>query len=234
MADVKDFIDNDSPLIQRFKELAPGTFRHCSNVAQLCEPIAKELGLNIDNLIVAAMLHDIGKTFNPEAFIENTVDKNMHDGLDPAISYQLISRHISDSVLKLVQHGVPLDVVRIVSEHHGNGIMKVIYGKALEKNADIVPDHYRYKSNKPSSAESCVLMICDVIESAARAMHNANKLTDCKAVIDKLIESIIVDTQIDILSLGQLRVIKKILISEIANVYHKRIDYEETDKVKAK
>ncbi|MBV5347774.1 HDIG domain-containing protein, partial [bacterium] len=228
MADIKEYIDNDSPLIQRFKEVAPGTYRHCNNVAQLCIPIAKELGLHVDNLMVAATLHDVGKMFYPEAFIENTVDdKNMHDALEPTISYQLISRHVSDSVLKLIQYNVPSEIIKIASEHHGNSIMKAIYNKAVEKNANVVPEHYRYKSSRPSSPESCVLMICDVVESACRASHNAGKLKDPKIVIEKLINTLTDEEQIDILSLGQLRVIKKIVSAEIINIYHKRVDYDE-------
>ena len=226
--DIKDYIDNDSILIQRFKEVTPGTYRHCQNVAQLCEPVAKELDLAVDQLIVAATIHDVGKMINPEMFIENmTGDTNIHDTLEPAISYQLISRHISDSVLKLVQYNFPTDVMKIVSEHHGNGILKSIYNKAVEKNTNIVPDHYRYKSLKPSSPEACVLMICDVVESACRALHNGGKLKDSKITVEKLINNLIEDEQIDILSLGQLRIIKKIVAAEVANIYHKRIDYDD-------
>jgi membrane-associated HD superfamily phosphohydrolase len=72
-------------------------------------------------------------------------------------------------------------------------------------------------------------MCCDVVESACRALSNSGKLKDYKATVDKLINGLIEDEQLDILSLGQLRVIKRILTSEISNIYHKRIDYEEND-----
>jgi putative nucleotidyltransferase with HDIG domain len=233
--DIKDFIDNDSTLIQRFKEVAPGTYRHCQNVAQLCEPIAKELDFDDSTLVVAATLHDIGKMFYPEAFIENMIsEKNLHDSLAPCISYQIISRHVSDSVLKLIQFNLPIEVVKVVSEHHGNSVIKAIYSKAVDEFEGVIADHYRYKTSKPSSPESCVLMICDTIESACRALHNSGKLKDHKIVIEKLINGLIEDEQIDILSLGQLRLIKKILASEIANTYHKRLDYDEQGMEKIK
>lgn len=233
--DIKDFIDNDSLLLQRFKETAPGTYRHCQNVSQLCEPIAKELDFSVDILVVAATLHDVGKMFYPEAFIENmVVDKNIHDDLAPNISFQIISRHVSDSVLRLVQSNLPIEVVKIVSEHHGNSVLKSIYNKALDKFDGVVADHYRYKTCKPSSPESCVLMICDTVESACRALHNGGKLKEPKIVIEKLINNLIDDEQIDILSLGQLRIIKKILASEIANTYHKRLDYDDDPSIEKK
>ena len=58
-------------------------------------------------------------------------------------------------------------------------------------------------------------------------LYNSGKLKDYKATVDKLINGLIEDEQLDILSLGQLRIIKRILTSEISNIYHKRIDYEE-------
>ena len=144
------------------------------------------------------------------------------------VSFQFISRHLSDSVFKLVQLNAPIDVIKIVSEHHGNSTIKSIYAKAKEMyKGSSVEDHYKYRSTKPTSLESCVLMCCDIVESACRALNNSGKLKDYKATVDKLINGLIEDEQLDILSLGQLRIIKRILTSEISNIYHKRIDYEE-------
>ncbi len=227
--DTKEFLLSSVHVLDRFKEIAPGTFRHCQNVAQLCEPLSKELDLNTDALILAATLHDIGKCLNPDNFIENQSNGiNPHDKLDPQVSFQFISRHLSDSVLKLIQLDVPQEVIKIVSEHHGNSTIKSIYLKAKELyEGVIVEDHFKYRSSKPTSVESCILMCCDVVESACRALANGGKLNDYKATIDRLINGMIEDEQLDILSLGQLRVIRKILTSEISNIYHKRLDYEE-------
>lgn len=232
--DIKEFLVSNVHVLDRFKELAPGSFRHCQNVAQLCEPLAKELDLNNDALILAATLHDIGKCLNPDNFIENqTTGVNIHDKLDPVVSFQLISRHLSDSVLKLIQLNVPPEVIKIVSEHHGNSTIKSIYIKAKELyNGALVEDHYKYRSSKPTSVESCVLMCCDVVESACRALSNGGKLKDYKNTVDKLVGGLIEEEQLDILSLGQLRGIKRILTSEITNIYHKRIDYEESETEK--
>ena len=234
--DTKEFLTINEHVLDRFKEIAPGTFRHCQNVAQLCDPLAKELGLKSDDLVLAATLHDIGKCIGPDNFIENQIaGVNAHDKLDPVVSFQLISRHLSDSVLKLVQLDVAPSVIKIVSEHHGNSTIKSIWIKAKEvyKGADI-EDHYKYRSVKPTSVESCVLMCCDVVESACRALANNGKLKEYKVTIDKLIGCLIEDEQLDILSLGQLRIIKKILTSEISNIYHKRLDYDEEEEKQIK
>ena len=226
--ELKEIINTNNPLMERFKETAPGTYKHCLAVADLCESVGRELELNTEYLVVAAILHDVGKCNNPNFFFENLGDdKNPHDELDPKISQQLISRHVADSVLKLVQLDVPKEILRIISEHHGDTIVRSIYNKAKEVyNGSTVEDHYRYKSLKPSMVSSAVLMCADVVESACRSLHNNNKLEEHKIIVDRLINNLMEDEQLDILKIGELRIIKKVLISEVKDIYHKRLDYE--------
>jgi len=191
-------------ILERFKEHAPGTYSHCQQVSLLCETISKELNLDTEALVLAATVHDIGKCFNPSYFIENVGDgENPHDKLEPQISFQIISRHVSDSVLRLVQLNVPEKVIHIVSEHHGNTAVKSILVKAKEKyNGATVEDHYRYKSNAPSTVEAATLMCVDVVESAVRSLHNNGKLDNPKEIITKVLDNLIEDKQLDILKLG--------------------------------
>ena len=226
---IKGILKGDDPILDTFKGVAPGSDRHCVNVALLCEAICKDVGdVNDDNLVVAARLHDIGKCINPLYFSENQDQTNIHDDLEPTISYQYISRHIADGVLKLIQLGIPTDIIKIVSEHHGDSVIGAIYNKAKKKKKPTSQneDFFRYKSCKPSSKESCILMICDVVESATRALYNAGKLDDAKSIIESLINKMVDDEQLDILTLGHIRVIKKVLLKETDSIYHKRVDYE--------
>ncbi len=228
--ELKVILSNDSPLMDKFKEFAPGTFRHCQNVSSICESIASELEINTESLIIAAKLHDIGKVNNPAYFSENQPnDSNPHDDLDPIVSYQYISRHVADSCLKLIQiPEIPRDVITIISEHHGDSVLGSIYNKAKKiYNGSTVEDHYRYKNRKPTMIESAILMICDVVESACRSLHNNGKLDDHKGTIDMLVNSMMDDEQLDILTIGHLRVIRKVLYKEIESTFHKRVDYSD-------
>lgn len=232
MANIMKFIDGSSAVMERFKEVAPGTYRHCINVGQLCESVAKELHLDVEVMQVAGTLHDIGKCNNPMWFSENQEpDKNPHDDAEPQTSYQMISRHVADSVLKLVQMGVPTNIIHIVSEHHGDSVIGAIYGKAKAKyNGDTIEDHYRYKSCKPSTPESCVLMLCDITEATCRSLHNNDKLDSTRETIDVIINKCTDDEQLDILTIGDVRVIKRILNKEIDSYFHKRVDYDDEAK----
>lgn len=229
MANIMKYIDGSSPAMERFKEVAPGTYRHCVNVGQLCESVAKETGLDPEIMLVSGTLHDIGKCHNAGWYSENQEpDKNPHDDVEPMVSYQIITRHVGDSVMKLVQMGVPTNIVHIISEHHGDSVVKSIYNKAKAKyNGDTIEDHYRYRGCKPSTAESCVLMICDVVEATCRSMHNNDKLESSRKTIDKIVNDLIDDEQLDVLAIGDVRVIKKVLYKEIDSFFHKRVDYDE-------
>lgn len=227
---VKGILKGDSPILDQFKDVASGTDRHCLNVSILCKAICQVLeGIDEDNLIVSARLHDIGKCFNPNYFTENQDQDNIHDEIETQVSYQYISRHVSDGVLKLIQLNAPQEIIRIVSEHHGDSVLPAIYKKAKSINKDIDKDKYRYKSCKPSSQESCILMICDVVESATRSMSNAGKLDNIKGSVDELINKMIDDEQLDILTLGQLRLIKKVLIKETKAIFHNRVEYDDVE-----
>jgi putative nucleotidyltransferase with HDIG domain len=231
--DIDSILKGDDPILETFKGIAPGSDRHCINVSLLCEAVCKVIdNINVNNLIAAARVHDIGKCNNPSYFSENQDETNIHDELDPLVSYQYISRHVADGVLKLVQLEIPCEIIKIVSEHHGDSVISAIYSKAKtsrKKGKGSDPEFYRYKSSKPTSIESCILMICDVVESATRSLYNAGKLDDAKSIIDNLINKLIDDEQIDILTLGHIRVIKKILLKEVESIYHKRVDYEDEE-----
>ena len=223
--DIKHLLDPKFHLLEIFREKAPGTFRHSRNVAMFCESVALALNLDVDILNVAGMYHDIGKMNYPEAFSENQDTENLHDKLDPELSYLIITRHVGDSLIYLLQiPEIPRCILEIVSQHHGNTVLRYFAKKANSK----MTDNYRYKCRRPSCIESAVLMICDCIEASARALASNGELENAEDRI-KLVETSIKrlseDKQIDDIKIGQLRVIKSVLIKELGNIYHKREIY---------
>ena len=131
MTDIKKFLDPSFPLFDKFREIAPGTLRHCQNVANLCESVAIELGLDVDVMKLSALFHDVGKINNPKFFTENqNGEGNPHDDLDPFVSHAIITRHVGDSILILLQfEDFPREVLEIISQNHGNTVLKIIANK---------------------------------------------------------------------------------------------------------
>ncbi len=224
-SNLKKYLEPDYPLLVTFKSVAPGTYRHSLNVANLCEAVAEELKLDVTLIKVCAMYHDIGKMWYPKYFSENQEsDHNPHDDLDPQISFQLIAKHVSDTCAILVSEtDIPNEVIKIVSQHHGNTVLNGIFIKSESKNKDI----FRYKTKIPDNEYSSILMIADSVEATARSQADKMGSPDCriecvKSTIDRLRE----DMQLDEMKVGVLRQIQAKLIRELDTIYHKRIDYD--------
>jgi len=225
--ELKEILDSKFSLLDKFRELAPGTFRHSQNVASLCESIALDLNLDVDLMKAAGTYHDIGKMLCPDHYSENQNEENLHDKLDPHISYHLITRHVGDTVLTLLQFPEFEEKIRlmeIVSQHHGSTILRFFYKKSKNK----VEDSYRYKSMPPQSIEAAVLMICDSVEATARALDSTGELEETKdrrAVVNTTVDRLMQDYQLDDIKIGDLRKIKSVLYKELENMYHKREPY---------
>ena len=223
--DMKKLLDPKFSILEKFRETAPGTYKHCQNVADLCESISLELNLNTTKMNIAGVYHDIGKIVNPLYFSENQNGKNVHDDLEPEVSYQYITRHVGDTVLVLLQiPNFPREIIEIISQHHGNTVLRYFFDKSKSE----VDDHYRYRCQSPKTVEAAVLMICDSVEATSKALSNnggLNNVEDRKKVVNTTVERLAKDEQLDNLTYGQGRVIKNVLYKELGNIYHKREVY---------
>jgi len=222
----KKFLDISYPLLDKFREIAPGTFKHSQNVANMCETAALELNLNIDLIKASALYHDIGKMNNPLYFAENQNGETPHDKLEPQLSYQIITRHVGDSIIYLLQiPDLPREVIDIVSQHHGDTVLQAFWNK----DKKTPEDKYRYRCSKPVSSEALILMLCDSIEATTRAMYN-NGEGDKNFILESIngtISRLMDDQQLDNMRIGTLNTTKKILIKELESIYHKRVSYND-------
>lgn len=224
---LKDLLETSYPLLQKFRELCPGTYKHSQAVASMVEGIAIDLDLDVTFMKVAATFHDIGKIINPICFTENQLDdENLHDKMDPKISYQLITRHVSDTAFILLHDGnFPEDLIRIATQHHGTSVMKYFF----KKSGSDVEDHYRYKGSRPTCVEAAVLMICDCLEARSRSESQKRQSEfNPTIVIEDTINDLLSDGQLDevYMKLGDLQKIKDSLGKEMQGTYQKRVDYK--------
>lgn len=218
-------LDSKYPLLQEFRDLCPGTFKHSQALVSMIEGVSISLELDEDVMKVAAMYHDVGKMFSPKYFSENQLKDNPHDDLSPEMSYQIITRHVSDSVAVLINNDdFPREVIQIISQHHGTTILKYFFEKSNKEKEST----FRYKTTRPSSIESMVLMVCDAIEAMSRSLAQAGKF-DPNRVINDTLQRLIDDGQLDdvTMKLGDLKKIKSALAKELEGVYQKRVDYDE-------
>lgn len=223
-----DLSDQNSPVLRKLLLTASGTYQHSLMVSQLAETACKEIGANSLLARVAALYHDIGKMEHPEYFTENNIDsQNRHTDLNPSLSVSIIKSHLRLSVEKAHQMHLPSDIIRIVSEHHGNSVMTFFYQKAKESNPAVNEDDFRYDGNCPTSKESAVVMLADVVEAACKSLEKPTPQT-LEKFIQQLINGKIEAHQLDecALTYGEMTKIRDSFVSILAAYYHGRIKYQ--------
>lgn len=229
------FMDEDFELLKRFKEEAPGSYKHSKNVMEICSSIAIELGFEkekADVLKVASMFHDIGKIINGRKtsiwFTENQGEDNPHDNIDPELSYQIISRHLSDGLVLLLRYDFPVEILKVISQHHGNAVVQYFFMKAKAKDED--KDKFRYPGPSTSDPLASILLVVDKVEAAAKSLYASGKLGDANgrdALVDDCFDTLVSDNQLDFMTYKVGKIIKKVLKQTLSMEYHDRESYED-------
>lgn len=230
--DLNIFLDSSFSLIKKLREDCPGTFKHSQYLSSITDSVCTALGIDPLKLRVASMLHDVGKIINPKIFSENQMadDIDPHESMDPIISSQLITRHVSDSVALLINiPNFPRSIIEIISQHHGNSLCRYFFNKAGGESED----RFRYNLTRPNSIESAILMICDIIESTSKSKLQTNQF-DINDIIKSTFDNLDSDNQIDDVTLryGNLGIIKQTLAKELEGLPQKRHDYDIIKKEK--
>ncbi len=224
-----DLLDRNHPALQVLEEKAPGTFNHSMLVGSLAGRAARAIGADPLLAQAAAWYHDLGKTENPQYFVENQLGYNPHDEMDPADSVAIIREHVPDGLDLAKQYRIPDDVADGIRMHHGTSLIRYFYHKALKQNPDIDPEIFRHHGEKPTRREMAIVMISDATEAAARAYAQSEQPTEIglAKLVDSIVSEKLDDGQFDncALTFGELTVIKAEVVSALAGYYHARVEY---------
>ncbi len=230
-----ELTDFNSPLLRELAKSTPGTFTHSMTIGNMVEAAAEEIGANPILARVGAYYHDIGKTLNPEAFIENqTHNENIHDKLDPRESARIIIDHVRNGIKLAEEHRLPKEIIDFIPMHHGTMVVTYFYEKAKqlygEDKVDI--NDFRYPGPKPNSKETALLMLADACESAVRSMDEADE-EKIENMVTNLIKSRVNDGQLDDspITISDISKIKETFIKILISQHHKRIRYPKQDEM---
>jgi putative nucleotidyltransferase with HDIG domain len=206
-------------------------------VGHLAENAAK--AIDADSLLVkvAALYHDLGKIKRPEYFYENQADlENIHDRLNPSMSRNIISSHIKDGLEMAEKAKIPRKVLSIISQHHGNSIIKYFYKKQKDREnngnnySNGLKEHFRYPARRPQSKEAAILMLADSTEAAVRSIDDisAKKI---EQMVNDIFEDKLKDGQLNEtnITLKEIDKVRKSLIDGLISIYHSRLSYAESD-----
>lgn len=219
-------------LLRELMTNAPGTYNHSVVAANLAESAAEAIGADPLLARVGAYYHDIGKMKRPFFFIENQIDINEHDKINPNLSCLIITAHVKEGVELAKEHRLPPEIIDIIREHHGTTLVTYFYHRAKEKVVKdrISEDDFRYSGVRPRSKEAALVMLADSVEAAARTMSKPS-LNRLEQLIRKIVQGKLNDGQLDEsdLTLADLEKIIKAFSQTIASVYHYRIEYPKTE-----
>lgn len=228
--EIGDFLLNiENPLLTAYKEKAPGSFKHSEEVAAVCDKIGRELKLDTNILRILGLYHDIGKMWYPEYYCENQPkNSNIHDSLNPVISAHYIISHVANSIAILTTQisDIPIEIVRCISMHHGNRLLKSIYNKFNDEEKQLHGvTRFKYPYSTPDNIYAITLMISDSVEATLKGLRAAGKVDEnnINDIITNIISELTKEEQIDELTIKQSRIITDVLISEYNAVNHKRV-----------
>jgi len=228
--------DMSMPIFKRMITLAPGTYGHSMSVANLAESAARDIGADALLARVGAYYHDIGKIDQPEYFIENQKGDNKHDDLKPSLSVAVIKSHVKIGIERAKEMGLPPEIIDIIAQHHGSGVINYFYIEAVKKELDskrISREDYSYNGVPPQSKEAGIVMLADSVEAASRVLK---KPTISK--LDKYIWGIILEKVESgqmmncSLTFKDLVSIKNSFIQILAGHFHSRIEYPKLEEGK--
>jgi hypothetical protein len=218
-------------LLRRLLLETPGTYHHSVMVGNLAERAAETIGADPLLARVAAYYHDIGKMKNPLAFIENQAGAhNIHDDLNAETSARIIAGHIRDGIDLGYEHGLPVQVIGFIPQHHGTSVMTYFHGKALRESGgreDAVDERiYRYPGPKPQSREAAILMLADGVEASVRSLDEKDE-ESIRGMVDRIVDGRVEDGQLDEadLTLRDISQIKEAFVGQLLGMYHSRIKY---------
>ncbi len=230
--------DFNNPLLRELSVKTPGTFNHSMVIGTMVEEAASLIGANPLLSRVGAYYHDIGKTYYPEAFVENQINsENIHDKLPPEESVKIIMAHVTKGIEFASDFGLPQELIDFIPMHHGTLVVGFFYDKAkkLYGEEKVNEDDYRYSGPKPNTKETALLMLADACESAVRSMNDIEP-QKVENLVSNLIDYRLRNGQLDNseLTFKDIRIIKDAFVKILLNQHHKRIRYPNQDEIENK
>ena len=220
--------DTNNKLLRDLAHKAPGTFQHSLQVMNMADAAARSIDANVLLVRAGALYHDIGKTGNPQCFIENeTLGAHYHSGLSPRESAKEIIRHVSEGMALADKYKLPDVIKDFILTHHGTTCTAYFYNKYLNDGGDPADvEDFFYKGKKPTTKEQIVIMLCDTLEAASRSLKDYSPESLAK-LVDRIVDSKMNDGQFEDadISLKEINVVSRVLKEYLQQVYHARVAY---------
>lgn len=220
--------NTNNEILRQMSEVAPGTFNHSIQVANLAGEIANKIGAKAQLVRTGALYHDIGKLSNPIYYTENQSGINPHETLTDIESAQIIISHVTEGMRMADKYNLPSVIRDFIATHHGQGKAKYFFIKYKNEHPDEPVDEllFTYPGPNPFTREQAILMMADTVEAASRSLTDYSE-----ASIRNLVERLI-DTQVTEgyfrecpITFRDIQYAKTVLIEKLKTLYHTRVSY---------
>ena len=228
--------DPTRPLLQLLAREAAGTYNHSLVLGTLAEAACARIGASGLLAQVGALYHDVGKIYRAAYFTENQAGSiSRHDNLAPTMSLLIILGHVKDGLEMARQYRLPKVLHQFIAEHHGTTVVRYFHRIATEKqplvssgrhDREVSESDFRYSGPRPRTRESAVLMLCDGVEGAVRALEEPSpgriESTVHGVITDRLNDGQFDDCDI---TLREIRLVEESLVKSLCGIYHGRVSY---------
>ena len=225
--------DMNKELLRRMSEVAPGTFNHSIQVANLAGEIAQKIGAKSQLVRTGALYHDIGKILNPIYFTENQSGVNPHESMTYIDSAQMIISHVTEGIKLADKYNLPDIIKEFIATHHGQGKAKYFYVQQKNAHPDEPVDDllFTYPGPNPFTKEQAILMMADSVEAASRSLPDYTEKS-IRDLVNRLIDGQVVEGYFKEcpITFRDIEYAKTVLIEKLKTVYHTRVSYPELKK----
>ena len=223
----------NTKLLREMSEVAPGTFQHSLQMANLAAEAANKIGANSQLVRTGALYHDIGKMLNPAFFTENQSGVNPHKSLSYEQSAQVIISHITDGIKLAEKHQLPKVIKDFIRTHHGKGVAKYFYisYKNEHPNEEVDIEKFSYPGPNPFTKEQAILMMADAVEAASRSLPEYTE-ESISTLIDRIVDGQVSEGYFKEcpITFKDIALVKALFKEKLKTVYHTRITYPELKK----
>ena len=225
--------NTNNELLRRMSEIAPGTFNHSIQVANLAGEIANKIGAEAQLVRTGALYHDIGKLANPIYFTENQSGIDPHEMLSDIESAQIIISHVTEGLKMADKYNLPKVIRDFISTHHGQGKAKFFYIRYHNEHPDEPVDDllFTYPGPNPFTREHACLMMADSVEAASRSLKDHTEQS-IRQLVEKVIDGQVADGYFREcpITFRDIQYAKTVLIEKLKTIYHTRISYPDEKK----
>ena len=225
--------NTNNELLRKLSEVAPGTFQHSMQVANLATEVANKIGAKAMLVRTGALYHDIGKMNNPAYFTENQKNFNPHSRLSYEQSAAVVINHIKDGLKLADKYNLPQVIKDFITTHHGKGKTKYFFISYKNQNPDEAVDEskFSYPGPNPFTLEQAILMMADSVEAASRSLGEYTE-ESISTLVEKIIDSQVAEGFFKEcpITFHDISTAKTVFKEKLKTIYHTRISYPELKK----